>query len=280
MLVPKPLSAANVTPATTFRAIERWHPTMLIDEMDTFLDDKSELRGVLNSGHTRSQAYVLRCVGDDLIPKQFSTWSPKAFAHIGKTHPTLEDRSIRIGLKRKLKGEKVEHLPRDPNAYDDLRQQCARFAADYMSSLCKAEPDLPDINDRARDNWEPLIAIADACSEEWGRWAREVAVRLSAVDEDETPGIMLLQDFKALFRRQGNEPLASAFVAGQLQQMEHRPWPEFSRGQPITQNAIARLLKPFKIRPKQVIVDGRKKQGYHPDQFTWAFKRYVPDKGK
>src|SRR5262249_51375166 len=54
-LVPKPLSAANVTPATVFRAIERWHPTFLIDETDTFISDKSELRGVLNSGHTRSQ---------------------------------------------------------------------------------------------------------------------------------------------------------------------------------------------------------------------------------
>lgn len=65
MIVPKALSAANVTPATVFRAIARWHPTMLIDEMDTFLSDKSDLRGVLNSGHTKSQAFVLRCVGDD-----------------------------------------------------------------------------------------------------------------------------------------------------------------------------------------------------------------------
>ena len=87
-LVPKPLSAANVTPATIFRAIDRWHPTMLIDETDTFLSDKSELRGILNSGHTRSQAYVIRCVGDDLVPKQFSTWAPKAFAAIGRMHPT------------------------------------------------------------------------------------------------------------------------------------------------------------------------------------------------
>ena len=33
-LVPKPLSAANVTPATIFRAIDRWYPTLLIDEVD------------------------------------------------------------------------------------------------------------------------------------------------------------------------------------------------------------------------------------------------------
>ena len=77
MVVPKPLSAANVTPATVFRAIARWHPTLLIDKSDTFLSDQSDLRGVFNSGHTRSQAFVLRCVGDDLVPTQFSTWSPE-----------------------------------------------------------------------------------------------------------------------------------------------------------------------------------------------------------
>ena len=58
-LVPKPLSAANITSATVFRAIDEWSPTMLIDESDTFISDKSELRGVLNSGHNESQAFVV-----------------------------------------------------------------------------------------------------------------------------------------------------------------------------------------------------------------------------
>jgi putative DNA primase/helicase len=115
MLVPKPLSAANVTPATVFRAIDYWLPTMLIDEMDTFLSDKSELRGVLNSGHTRAQAYVVRCVGDDHVPKPFSTWAPKAFACIGRMHPTLEG-SIPIEMKRKLPSERVSPIPRSRHA--------------------------------------------------------------------------------------------------------------------------------------------------------------------
>ena len=77
LLVPKPLTAANVTPAIVFRAIDLWLPTMLIDEVDTFLADKSDLRGVLNSGHTKSSAFILRCVGDQHAPKRFSTWCPK-----------------------------------------------------------------------------------------------------------------------------------------------------------------------------------------------------------
>ena len=185
-LVPKPLSAANVTPATIFRAIDRWHPTMLIDETDTFLSDKSELRGILNSGHTRSQAYVVRCVGDDFVPKQFSTWAPKAFAAIGRMHPTLEDRSILIELRRKLKSDQVTRIPRDPNAYSDLLRQCARWAIDHMQELQAANPVLPEeLNDRARDNWEPLLAIAEACGGGWPERARDAAMQLSGIDDDD-----------------------------------------------------------------------------------------------
>ena len=277
MLVPKPLSAANVTPATIFRAIEHWHPTLLIDETDTFMSDKSELRGVLNSGHTRSQAYVVRCVGEDLIPKQFSSWSPKAFAHIGRIHPTLEDRSIGIGLKRKLRTEKTERIPRNADAYEDLRRQCARWAQDQLVALSAANPALPEINDRARDNWEPLLAIAEACDSEWGEYAREIAVQVSGEDDDETFSIQLMHDLKALFERAQHKNLASAFIAGKLGEMEQRPWPEFNRGQPITTTGIAKLLKPFKIRPKQVVIGSHRVQGYQFQQFKWAFARYIPD---
>ena len=149
LLVPKPLSAANVTPATVFRAIDRRRPTLLIDEMDTFLADKSDLRGVLNSGHDRRSAYVLRCVGDEFEPTQFSTWTPKICAHIGRVAPTLEDRSIRIELRRRLKTEMIERMPRG-DAYAELRRKCARWTADCLEELKGADPKIPaELNDRA-----------------------------------------------------------------------------------------------------------------------------------
>ena len=134
MLVPKPLAAANVTAATVFRAINKWCPTLLIDEMDTFVADKSDLRGVLNSGHDRRSAYVLRCVGDDAEPTLFSTWTPKVFAHIGRVAPTLEDRSVRIELRRRLSTEAIERMP-SGDAYVDLRRKSARWAAKTSSSV-------------------------------------------------------------------------------------------------------------------------------------------------
>ena len=40
--------------------IEDLSPTLLIDEVDTFLSSNDQLRGILNSGYTRKTAFVLR----------------------------------------------------------------------------------------------------------------------------------------------------------------------------------------------------------------------------
>ncbi len=87
-IVPRRLFASNVTPAVLFRTIEKYRPTLLIDEADMFIRENDELRGVLNSGHTRTTAIVIRAVGDDHDPRAFSTWCPKAVALIGRLPDT------------------------------------------------------------------------------------------------------------------------------------------------------------------------------------------------
>ena len=84
-------------------------PTLLLDEAETFVGDSEDLPGVLNSGHTRDTARVIRLVaaGDDYEPKAFSTWAAKALASIGKLAATLGDRGIIIPMKRRKVGEKV-----------------------------------------------------------------------------------------------------------------------------------------------------------------------------
>ena len=72
-LVARPLPTTNVTPAAIFRVVEAHHPTLLIDEADTFLYDNDELRGILNGN--RKGSTVLRTVGDDHEPRAFSVYS-------------------------------------------------------------------------------------------------------------------------------------------------------------------------------------------------------------
>jgi putative DNA primase/helicase len=88
-LVSRPLPTSNATPAALFRSIEAVCPTLLIDEGDTFLHAKDDLRGILNSGHRRSSAFVTRVVGDDFEPCTAWTW--ESMIVIGEA-PAAEDR--------------------------------------------------------------------------------------------------------------------------------------------------------------------------------------------
>ena len=80
ILVPRPLSTANISSAATFRTIEAVRPTLL-DEADTFLGENEELRGILDSGH-RAGGQVIRTFGDDFEVRAFSTQCPVAIAQI------------------------------------------------------------------------------------------------------------------------------------------------------------------------------------------------------
>jgi len=112
-LAPRPLQTANATAPAIFRTIELLTPTLLIDEADTFLKRNDELRGVLNSGHRKATASVLRLDGDDHVPRTFGTWAPTAIAMIGSLPDTLADRSIEIRLRRRLASEPLTRFRAD-----------------------------------------------------------------------------------------------------------------------------------------------------------------------
>ncbi|MGH9353223.1 MAG: DUF3631 domain-containing protein, partial [Terriglobia bacterium] len=253
---------------------EKYSPTLLIDEADTFLRDSDELRGVLNSGHRRRSAVVIRTVGDDFEPRQFCTWAPKAIALIGKLPPTLADRSLTIALRRREPGESIERW-RD-NSYPELRRKLARLVADNEAVLAEARPDLPaDLHDRARDNWEPLLAIADLAGGEWPKRSRQSAKVLSAPD-DESTSTMLLEDLQSLFRTRDAPRFTSAEICEHLAALEDRPWPEFGRTQkPITPRQLAGRLTPFGIHPSQGRRGESNWRGYDVSDFADAFTRYL-----
>src|SRR5439155_9748838 len=111
-LVPKPRGASGITAAALFRVIDAYCPTLLLDEADSYARDNEDLRGVLDAGHRRDGA-VIRTVGEDHEPRQFSAWAPVALAAIGHLPGTIEDRSIKIGLRRRRPDEPIEPLRLD-----------------------------------------------------------------------------------------------------------------------------------------------------------------------
>jgi hypothetical protein len=279
-LVRRPLSASNVTAAALFRVIEAREPTLLVDEADTFLAKHEELRGILDSGHTRSSAQVVRTVGDNHEPRIFRTFGAKAIAAIGALSGTLEDRAVVIHMHRRAAGERVERIRRDriEGQLLPLRRQAARWVVDHVEGLRTADPATPStLHDRAADNWRPLLAIAEAAGGHWPALARAAAVALSASGGDDSEaGVMMLADLRSLFDARGAERLASASIVDHLSTLEGRPWPDWRRDKPINQNGLARLLKPFGVRPKTVRIGTETPKGYERPDFEEAWKRYLP----
>ena len=87
---------------------------------------------------------------------------------------------------------------------------------------------------------------------------------------------MLLADIKALFEQRGETRQSSATICEALVGMEERPWPEFSRGKPITVRKVAKLLSPFGITPNTIRLNGgATSKGYKLEAFKNAFECYL-----
>ena len=251
---------------------------MLIDEADTFIKANEDLRGILNAGHTREAAFVIRSIGEDHDPRRFSTWAPKAIALIGTLHPTLADRSIRVRLRRKLPTESVSKLRNlDPDQVKEIQQRLVRFTKDHGEAFEAATPVIPDeLHDRAADNWEPLLAIADLAGSHWGTTARKAAVELSSVDlDDEVLAVQLLRDIREVFTIKGLDRIHSVNLVEALTNLDDRPWSDLGNGRVLTPPRLARLLKQFEIKSKQIRIDEINRHGYVLDTFDEAFARYL-----
>jgi len=272
------ITTSSISPAALYRTIDAWCPTLLIDEADAFMRDNEELRGILNSGHTRESAYVIRTVGDSFTPTKFNTWGAKALAGIGHVADTLMDRAVIFELRRKLPHEKVERIRyAEPDLFDDLRSKLARFAEDYSDQVRQARPPLPhSLNDRAQDNWEPLLAIAMSAGNEWLQLGTTAALKLSGSDSDtQTVGTELLADIREIFG-QDLDRITTAELIRLLCTDGEKPWATFNRGNAITPRQVAKRLKEYGILSHTIRIGIETAKGYTIDQFREVFSRYLP----
>ncbi|WP_308812086.1 DUF3631 domain-containing protein [Pseudomonas oryzihabitans] len=274
----RPLAVSNIAPAALFRTLERWTPTLLIDEVDAFLTAHDEARGILNAGFTRDTAFVIRCVGDDHLPTRFNVWGAKALCGIGKIADTLADRSIPLRLRRKLPGErsvKIRHA--DAEAFSVLVGKLARFAIDNRDAIRTARPSEVDgLNDRANDCWEPLLAIAEMAGGNWPRLARLAAVTLHGLEEEAPSiGAELLASIREAFDGRRAERLSTADLLYALAEDEEAPWAAWNRGRPMTPHQLSNRLSEFGIKSSTQRIGPKTAKGYKREQFQEAFNRYL-----
>lgn len=278
-LANRPITSSNISSAALFRAIEAWSPTLLIDEADAFLKDNEELRGLINSGHTRNSAYVIRTVGESFTPTKFNTWGAKAIAGIGRLADTIMDRSITLALSRKRPNEKIDRIRNaEQNLFGNLQRKLARFAEDYRDQVCRARPPLPiSLNDRAQDNWEPLLAIAMIASNEWLQKATKAALKLSGNESvSQTAGTELLSEIQRIFMGKNVDRISTEELINALCEDHEKPWATFNKGLPITPRQLASKLKEYGIQSKSIRIGNFTPKGFEKEQFADAFSRYLP----
>jgi hypothetical protein len=200
-LVRRPLAAADVSEAALYRVIEKYHPTLLIDEFDRLIKKLRELTGLLNSAHTRNGS-VIRTVEMQIgglrtfEPVAFSTFSPIVLAGIGAAPSTIEDRSIRVRLQRQPpQGTRRGRIGR--TRLQAIRDKLAPHLMAHAESLATAmtagvpDSEIPAVlNDRDADNWRPLIAVAKLAGGPWPDRAARAAMELCrrAADGDDRGG--------------------------------------------------------------------------------------------
>lgn len=259
-------------------------PTLLIDEIDTKFTNgggNEDLRSILNAGHTRTLATVVRSersADGAFEPRQFSVFGPKVVAGIGGIPGTVKDRSIHVLLRRKTRTDRVSRLRQDqiPDELEMERTWIAHWSQDHLSALKHADPDLPDaLNDRARDNWRPLIAIADLVGGGWPERARKAALALSSQDSADDVGVLLLEDLSELFETTGRAFCPTADVLVALNARDDRPWPDWKEGTAMTSVQLARLLRPFGVRPSEHLVEDQVLRGYLRTDCQDSYARYL-----
>jgi putative DNA primase/helicase len=284
LMAARSLSVSNISQAALYRCIEKAQPSLLIDEVDTFIRDKPEMMGIINAGHTRGSAHVIRSVGDMHEPKKFSVWCPKVLAGIALERHLKDatlSRGIVITMQRKLPGDRVQrlrHASRD--RFTEIRRKCARFAQDSASMLAGARPILPEqLNDRQQDNWEPLLAIAGLAGSEWAQKANQAALAISEIDTEESIGVQLLSAIRSVFESHRVDKLPTSDLISKLCQDDEGPWSTYHRDKSITPRQLGGMLKKFGIQSRTTKFNGSSLKGYFLEDFAGAFARYLPPSG-
>jgi hypothetical protein len=248
-----------------------------MDEADTSLNS-ADMMTILNAGHRKNSATVIRVEGPDRKRIKYNVWAPVAYATLEGVAQALDTRSISVNLRRRLAREKVSVF--NPNEVQELIELCRkaiRWTSDHARDLRDAAPTTDGLDNRSADNWRPLFAIADLAGGLWSNEIRRAAREMQAdLSDNQALGTMLLSDIRELFGAGIPEFAASEKLVQRLCELEGRPWSDY-RGRGLTPNAMAHVLRRYNIRPSSHRNENGVRRGYRGAQFNDAFARYLPE---
>jgi hypothetical protein len=292
-LVAKPEMVLNASTPAVFRMVANNGPiTLLWDEVDAIFTGSGgggyeDLRAMLNAGYKRT-AYVARCVGDSHSVQRFPVYSPVALVGLaGGMPPTITTRAITVHMRRKKHGDTAEEfreriVQRDA---EPLRDALAAWIGDIAETVGEAEPDMPPgVTNRAREIWEPLLAIADAAGGHWPHTARQACAHFvqEADHQPVTTGVRLLADLRTVFTEHNTDRLTTIDILADLVALDEAPWGDLNGGRPLDARRLAKELALYHVAPVAIRNGTQIAKGYvtHSTKtqlgLADAWSRYLP----
>jgi len=288
-VVPKPYNTANISPAALYRLVEKERPTLLLDEAQSVVRRASEsseiIRELFNAGIDRN-ARIVRCGGKNFDEiREFAIYSPKVIALIGELDGVLADRCLPIRLERKTDADEV--APYRSRMVEPLGQtltkQIENWVADHAEEVASKYDKLEPFgiqNDRMAELLLPLQAVLTVAGASLLPVLEQFAFDVEAAEADRmSPGALLLQACREILNDK-NTFISTASLLTELAGRSEEPWSHWNRNQPINGESLARLLKPYGIRPdrqqkkfKEKVVTTR---GYLRSSFETAWAKYLP----
>jgi hypothetical protein len=195
---------------------------------------------------------------------------------IGRLPGTLADRAVPIDLVRRKADEAIEPFRFDRvDHLTLLARKLMRWTKDIADAITATEPEMPaGLYNRIADNWRGLLAIATIAGGNWLARGHKAALQSAGADVDEGSRLeLLLGDIRSI----AAALITSNDLITRLCEIVPRPWTEISRGKPMTQNKLARLLKPLGISSE--LIGENRLAGYRLARFEEAFERYLAPQG-
>jgi Protein of unknown function (DUF3631) len=277
----------SITTAVLYRTINEGARTMLLDEMDNAdLANNRELRRILNAGHEKGGTFSR--VFDRRVEK-FNVFAPVALAAIATSKPLpspIITRSIMI--RTQLSTPKRLYDTRDPRDRELDIAHAQNLLWARSNPQLNFDPEIPaELRDpRQRDNWRPLISIADAFGPEWGKRARDAALAFKGTYRSEDYRILVLEDIYDIFNARsvnpdpiwGGDRILRDELVEALLKLETADWKEYE-GRKLTRGRLKDLLVPFGIEakpiwPPQRTASSKSGRGYMRSQFEDHWSRY------
>jgi hypothetical protein len=213
-LVYRPNEEAFGTAAAIREYIAQGPGTLLLDELDYLDEDaRRELLKLWNLGHERGAKVSLMVRGRR---KLVDIHAPILGAGIGDIlERTQETRTFRLDMEPYTDETKSERRY-DSSDVADLNAVYSYLCSWASTVKLNPNPDTSGLIHRFADNACGLLAVADSCSPEWGKLARDALMVFSDREKAEQPHFLFVKHGLAIFDAAGLDQATDVFPTVQF----------------------------------------------------------------